>query len=787
MKSIIDTIKDYEDIFRTTLKVSNPTLLKTGALGSLVNIFSNIKYDTAIYYNKLLREMNPATATDFNSLLFHSSILNYNITFGTPAELQISIIIPEFQLRTSELVTYEINKDAIFVDSKLLNYTLEEDIKIFINNSVVSAKRYTDTDIFDLEVQRVKNPLNENLYMYLIEYAGLKQYKRDFHLFNVPDYSVGETYSLSIDIPAIQDIFEINAWIRREANLKIPISIDQLNIINTVNIKNNFDLKEMQIKYNKFNASQFDDNLYLNIKPNQLVFTIGDGINGLKLSPGDQIVIETKLTKGFAGNVNTAEINLDNILVTSKDTGGYSTANKVQLKVLSINGGENGRNLDDIEFIKSEMIKKSSTRNNIVSINDFETNYTLDDGIPFIDPKFFNSQNHLFIYNIMRDDKRKIIPSCTFNIPESEFQQELFFPTRIYNGIELVSPFYYKKNFNHYSAYMIIPSIKVELVTDYNVDQLLKLKNSIGLYITYDYFERKTRMEIKNFNPLYNYSIKTNQFQVELNVHNQFSQVLNQRFLDQYCLLKEKINIISVDITDGTSNILTYKGAGDYFQLVKKQEHFYYTELDKLDTTKETRHVLHVPFLSMDYMKLSNISKFFTKLDRFFRVDREKKQVAFNVSVTQAFYNTIIVDPKYKKYVIEQNHNGEILTTRNRILIDIIIDKHLYSMSSYQGIEEVEFDMRNIIYSTLQKAEGFETSFYETILEKELSIKFNMIKNIDVLSPKVFSTRTSSEIYQMMDEDTGIADGLTLYDLVNFVPPYFFFDYDSIKINIQII
>lgn len=787
MKSIIDTMKNYEDIFRDTLKVNNPALLKTGALGALVNIFSNIKYDTAIYYNKLLRELNPATATEFNSLLFHSSILNYNITFGLPAELTINFIIPEFQVRTSELVTYEINKDTQFRDNSGLEYTLEEDVKIFINNSVVTAKRYSDSEINELEVSRVRNPLNTSQFMYMVEYAGLKQYAREFQITNIPDYNVGESYTFSINIENLSNIYEINAWIKREAHLKEKLFVDDLYRISSENIKYFSDLKEMKIKYNKFNASQFDDNLYLKITDNQLIFTIGDGINGRKLNPGDQIVIEAKLTKGQAGNVATSEINLENILISSEDAGGYKSSNRTNLKVLSLTGGVNGRSIEDIDYIKSEMLKKASTRSNIVSINDFEVMYTQDDGVPFIDPKFFNSQNHLFIYNVIRDTKRKIIPTNTFNIEESLFKQELFFPTRTYNNVELVSPFYFKKNFNHYTANMVNPSIKIELTTNSSIDKLLKLQNNIGVFINYDYFERKSRVEIKNFNPLYTYIVKTNQFDIELSVHNQFSQVINQRFLDEYCLLNEKLIVQEVVIQDNGINIITYQGVGSYFQLIPKQEHFYYTELSQLDSTKETRHILHIPFLSLEYVKLSNPKTLFTKLDRFFRVDRDKKDISFNVAVTQSFYNTIGIDPKYSKYIIDRNNNGELLTTKNIIMLNILIDKHLYSFSEYQGLEELEFDIKDIVYQILKKSEGFETEFYETTIEKELSNKFDLIKNVDVLSPRVFSTRQALDIYKGMDDDMGISDGLTMYDLVNFVPPYFYFDFDSINIKITTI
>jgi len=783
MKSITDTLVSYEAMFRETLKVDNPALLKTGALGTLVNMFANIKYDTAIYYNKLLRELNPATLTEFSSLLFHASILNYNITFGTPANMQISFIIPEYDLRKSENLTYTIKPDTIFHDNHGLDYTLEEEIEINITNAIVSAKVYTENNIRDLNINIVQNPLNTAQNLYMIEYNGIKQYNRTFQQFNIPDYAVGENFSFSVDIPSLNDIYEINAWVRPKANTKPKILLSDLSLILTKNISDSSDLKKINIKYNKFNSSQFDDNIYLKILNNQLLFSVGDGINGKKLDAGDQIIIETKLTKAAAGNIDSAEMNLEDIVVTSRDAAGYTSAFKTNLKVLSLTGGEGGLDISDIEFLKSEMIKKSSTRNSISSINDFEVTYSLDKGTPFVDTKFFNSQNHVFIYNIIRDKNNKIIPTTTFNLNEEEFKKNLFLPTVTYNNIELISPFYYKKRYNHYDAFMIVPKIKVLLKTRSNVDFITKLENDVSLYITYDYFERKTRIELKNFNPLNVYKLETDKFNMTLDLNNDFKEIVNQRFVDEFCLFEEPLIIQKLTVFNELKYITEFYGTAGYFQLNKKQENFYYTSLDRTDTTLETRYILHLPFLSIDYLKQNDPESLFTKLDRFFRVETYKHNVSFNVGVTQSFYNTIDIDSKYRNYIIDKNSNGELLTTRNSIIIDIIVDKHTYNLSKYSTIEELEFDLKNNIYNTLIKSEGFETQFYETQIESDISSNYDMIKNIDVISPKVFTTNNSTVIYDNLDK--AISDNsLTLYDIVNFVPSYFFFDYDNINLNV---
>lgn len=781
MKSIVDTIQDFEEIIRDNLKVKNASLLKTGALGTFANIMANVKYDTGIYYNKLIREINPATCTEFNSLLFHSSILNYNIAFSTPSTFGISFVVPEFTLRPAEMVTYEIDRDTQFLDNNGLYYTLEEDIKIFISNETVIAKRYSDTSINELEVSRVSNP-NNNGYMYLVEYGDLKQYKREIYKFSIPYYEIGENYNFSVSIPNVHDIYEINAWIKPSDHRQLDK--DLLYKYNSHSISGLFDLQKMRIKYNKFVDSQFDDNLYLTLQDNLLVFGVGDGLNGRKLDQGDQIFVEVKLTKGELGNINSTEMNIDNVLVTSEDEGGYKSTYRSLVKVISFDGGQGGKSWDEMPVARSKMIDHSSTRKSITSINDFEIYYNLDNGKPFVDPKFFNSKNHVFIYNIIRDEKQAIIPTTTFNIEQNEFQQNLFFPKREYRGIQLISPFYYKQNYNHYSAYMVRPDIKIELKTLSTVDKLIKLKNSIGLHLTYDYFEQKSRLVITNYNSLYSYKIVTNLFDVTLNVHNQFKQQINQRFLDQYCILEEDLIVKEVIVTDSEQNeVIYFQGVGSYFQLVKKQEHYYYTELDRLDSTKEKRHVLNIPFLDLNYMRNSQPSKLFTKLDSFFQVENHHSMLPYNTGVTQSFYNTIYLEPLYRDYVIDINNNDVIFQSKNMIVIEIIVDKYQYSISDYESVEEVEYDIKNIIYETLEKHEGNEAEFYETILEKNIS-SLQIIKNVDVLSPKVFKTYGARQIYQNMDDALGTE--LTIFDIVNFVPNYFYFDYQNMSIKIEI-
>ena len=788
MKSFSDTLTDTQSIIQTNLKVSNPALLKTGALGTLANIFANLKFDVATYYNKLLRELNPATATDFSSILFHSDILNYNISFSTPSTTQISIIIPQYQLKATELVTYNIPRNTSFIDNSGINYTLEEDIQIFVTGSAVTAKSYTRTKLNPLEVAMMPNPLVPNGNMYLIDYSNLKQYSRNFQSFNVPDYAVGSNYNFTVDIPSFTNIYEINAWINPFGN-GLTVDTSKLYLYSSDEISNN-NLAAMTIKYNKYNANQFDNSLYMQINTNQLVFTIGDGINGRKLNTGDQIIIETKITQGTGGNVNSAEFTLSNILITSVDGGGYSTSTTDSVKVLSLTGGSGGTNIPDLLSIRNNMIQSSNIRDSIETINDFEIAFIRDKGIPFIDTKFFNSQNNISIYNIMRDANQNILYTTTLNQEENAFAQQLFMPTTTINSVNLISPFYYKKILNHYQAYLVNPQVLVQLTTDPTVTEILQLNNNIDLSITYDYFEQKTRLTIQNYNSTSTYNIVTNQFNVTLNQYNGFSAIINQRFLDEYCILLSDLSNITIQIMDSTNTfVMNYYSVGQYSQLIYIQDHYYYSMLNNLDSTQETRYILNIPYLDISYMKLNTAVDFFTKIISFFTLAVDSNKMSFNANATQSFYNTIYLDAKYSKYVINTNSNGALLTAKNIVLLNLVVDSYQFGLSDYQSLDELEFDLKASLSDLLSQYEGSVVTYYETALIQILTSLFPMLINIEVITPRQFSTNNQATIYQNMNNDLGLdiaSGGLTIFDIVNFVPNYFYYDYANITLNITL-
>ena len=62
------------------------------------------------------------------------------------------------------------------------------------------------------------------------------------------------------------------------------------------------------------------------------------------------------------------------------------------------------------------MIKKSNSRNSIVSVNDFQTEFEINGKKPFVDIKYFNSKNNIFLFLNSTDIPTKQVPETKYAI-----------------------------------------------------------------------------------------------------------------------------------------------------------------------------------------------------------------------------------------------------------------------------------------------------------------------------------------------------------------------------------
>lgn len=810
-------IKLEENMVSQNLKVANPTFLKTGVLGLLINTIGIVKSDNAFFLNSLVKESSPATAETYESLFFHATIKDLSIDFSLPAEFLISFIIPEVDLNQGEIIKYTINRDTVLVDENKWGYTIEDPIEIYLSNGTIRGKRYGQT-IEELDVYRTVHPMDKSQYIYLVN-TTVRQYDRIFQLETVPELS-DDPHTFSINIPSTDNIYQINVW-RQQTNYVNNIAQDP-KPLNISDIRSNksedfgliYELQPLDIKYAKNLSNQTDDHIFLKFNETSITFTTGDGIFGRKPKTNEKILVEIKLTQGKNGNIPSTSFTINNILVQQINPNGSMSSKNTVLKAVSIDGGTGGFNIESKEDIRRKILNTNG--NYIGSISDIKNAFYLDNGIPYIDKKYFNSRHNIFIYNIIRDNTNRIIQTTTRNIKLSELENNPFLPEYTYDGVELISPFYYVNFKNRFNAYLVIPEVKLDLIHETGIDLNTKLEINPTLYLTYDWFERKTYLELRGANANYTYVVSCNiNSHINLSAGNSFRVEINKTFLNDYCLFdgftKTAVNAdnnltvnvpgymtnIKLSVYDGPVKKVSMIQANSvkYTQVKLKQEHYYWVDVDIFDPDKEVHYILNVPFIEKTYVT-QNLKNAASKLDYFFSILDKKENINPNLNLTQAFYNTIKIEEIYRNYIFETT--DVYVQPKISLNMEILLNAVNLQRSKWLTTIDLETDLKFIVNTYTDSIEGYNIVFNESQLEQMIMNFFNgeyqVIENIKIWNPSgPIRVRYSSVIYSMFEENygssqseyneeelrdfvlTGEIPQVTQRQIVDFVPPFFSF------------
>jgi hypothetical protein len=322
------TLVEWENIIRVKLKVTNPSLLKSGSLGILTNYLAGIKYDTLQFYTKIFQEMNVGLAQDFNSMLYHSSVYGTELEFAVPSILNSAIIIPEIALGNTSQIIYTIPRYSSFIDANGFHFIFESEIRFEVNSSRITATAWNPQyGTRTLTITKTNNPNIPGTNIYLIHNSDALQYRREFYLFEVPQYDVGDTYDFSIAINEVSSLKGLQAWLNtgdsiNQSEIFKFERIDPEEITGYEAPDRDLNLTDLNIRYYKFDSSVRDQDIFLEITENSLNFETGNGTHGMVLPAGAQILIEIQKTDGVSGNVPNSEYLLPNISVTEKFSSG---------------------------------------------------------------------------------------------------------------------------------------------------------------------------------------------------------------------------------------------------------------------------------------------------------------------------------------------------------------------------------------------------------------------------------------------------------------------------------
>lgn len=815
LKTFETTLGEYQDTVRINLKVQNPTLLKSGALGILTNYLAVMKYDTATYYNKIFSEMNIGLASDFKSMLFHSTIYNTEIELAKPSVFGVSFIIPEINLSDVDYVKYTIPKNKTFRDKNGVPFVIKDEITIELTTKAVKGYSWSQSQgKRELNIIRTQNPKIPGSFIYLINYQNVEQYERNFYKFLVPDYAVGDAFSFSVAIQNFIMLKDVNVWLN-ESPADNPIKLYDLDRTDSTLISKVFNTEEFNTKYYNYSSSRYDLDIFVDIQQTSLKFTTGDGINGKLLKAGNEIIIESQITLGENGNLQNTEFMVEDVIIQELRKNGSKQAYGGAINGISISGGVGGQNIESVNDIRTKIFDKITTRGSIISANDYEKSFAVNGIIPFVDSKYIDAKTFIFLFNVLKY-RDTVIKTTSLNLKEIDIANNPFYPVRVYGGVEIISPFYYKRvNTNETEAYIVNPKINIELISQNGALELTQIENLIDLSLNYDFGKRKSYLRIDSGDRVgYTYRFTSSVFNCNLDYGNNYEYEVNTRYTDTFCIISDILHDIKVDVYDDSGNfVISYFAFSQYHQLTKKQTFFKYYKrnadlvgetvyttddtysyLDNIlenilatigDLTSSTQatgdepYLLRIPFLENNFFYETDWQIFYSIMDNFFMVDKLQDKISPNTKVGQTFYNTIDIPFKYRDYIFEQNTIGNIPNPKMPIDISVSINEQELIMSKWNSIFDFEIGIKLKVVEYLKNKEGFGIQLYETEIETMLYNEFSpIIKNIKFVSPKMFSVNNPDTIFDL------IGKNLLFEDILDFVPPYFHYDYETINLDI---
>jgi len=770
------------EIISDKMKVQNPALIKTGTIGTFANILLHLQQDAKNFYSQLLRELNPALAQDTTSLMFHAALEDAKIEYASSALLDINIIVPELLLKKSELYTYTIQKGTNVIDSNGLTYTFDSDIQIYLGNKTLSAKEYSSKDgVNNLSIKRIADPKNEREFIYLVNFPKLKQYKRIF-----------STHQILSDAPIIintskNKLKEINAWLVAPDQVQdgyFYLDERNLNRLDSSNIAKYYNWEPLNIKVQKYTSSYNDNDIFLKIEDETLSLTIGDGTYGKIIPNNSRIILEIYETEGINGNINESELLIEGVISELSTNSKIIGSEITQLEAVSLNGSHGGKDFNSLEELREKVLNKRITRNTISSLKDYEIFFQMEGSTPFVSTKFFNSKTHIFIYNVLKADD-KIIKTNTLNIKQDDLKVNPFYPETLYNNIDLISPFYFKQTVDGWKSFIINPRVQIKIINEELLNNKLIALNNIEAYICYDFENNETYIKLENINQDYTYVIQSNIHEMIFEQSNGFKVTVNSSYLDEFCLLIEPLNNITVNILKEDISVVSLISEGSFYQLEMIQKHFLYYNIDKYDTNNETIYVLNLPYINKEYYSTIDKIKLYEILKAYFKIKENEELFSFNTEANQLFFNTIDIQEKYLGYIVEENNNGITLTTENNILIDFVLNKQEFIQEGFKDLAEFEYIILNDIIPIYKSKEGFYTRYYETEIETYVKNKYpRLISNIKLVYPEMFIVNKNNVVHGLMEDDL-IKGNINLLDIINFTPPYFYYNYDTIQLNIK--
>jgi len=407
-KSIEELINEYYEVAKEYFKLNNIKLSKTGVIGFLLYVLGHIKKDSEYYYNYLAKELFPATATEYTSLLLHASLFGYQPSFANPATYKgnITIYLPSDNISKLKSRTIKIPKYTQFIINNTI-WTLDADATIiedFVNGTFyanfISANRIEKVPII-----RQTNPQDPNTEIVTLDLLYLRQYEYEEITFTVPFYDYGTYYRYELTIPDDKYLCDLEVLVKMPGETQYT---------------------QYEISFAKFGFSSTDRVVFVSqTDVNKYVIEFGNGVNGIHLPMNTEVLIKYKYTLGSKANFYNGVLQLKDV-ITVIEKYVDETEKTYTLDKSVVAGGitqpiTDGKDVETAEEIRSNIIKYIRTRNLLVKYSDYQDLLGDMNKFAFLFKKVDFVDNDVYIYAALYNDLFQPYKTASVTLAESDF------------------------------------------------------------------------------------------------------------------------------------------------------------------------------------------------------------------------------------------------------------------------------------------------------------------------------------------------------------------------------
>jgi len=773
------------------LKIQDSKLITTGPISIFSNTMANILFDAKLYYQYITKEMNVATAEDSSSMMFHATVYNYVPKMALAANAMGYLVIPQPTINDDQQWSLTLKKFSNIILNDQY-FRINGQIDLYYDNVNGMTGVFADS--------RSQRPLKISTYtdsgimyyMILIEDEILEQLERQLKKFIIPNYSIGENITFSVDIETGQKINTLKFYLNSFTNP--TFDIEQLETIAIDLITTTYDLTEFKAQLFKLNASSFDDVVYVkyNDNYNGFTFTIGNGIYGRKLELNDEIIVLMETTSGQAGNVKAAESEFRDIdtTIVNVSTGATDAFYSSNIKFIMNSSAHGGTDEDSVEAMRFNILKKITERESLLTPLDFMKFFGESNSLAIAIAKQIQTNSiNTIIYKEFRDYYRKFVVSTyTDHVVDDTIVSDKYTInyTNTYgpDNKEFISPFIYINRNNRIFSYYLIDSLDINLslikqVSAFQLAPKLEIKWDETNEIFYFQGSELSTTDGGGTVTYYSYNIISSIGTYVLNQSNSYRQDIDTTYLYLNKFLLDEFAIDSVNITEDSTSATVhwYNVSYKINSMIRVQEHkLYRYDVDNDGDDEDI--VLYCPFIEKEYydsvIKTEEYQRDY--FIEFFRVKTayDNMLVPYNISINQVFPDTEEVNPILLDYLID-NENS-IVQASYPIVYSIIYDSMQMSKNGLT-LSDIDTAIRLYIIDYMSSSEGININFRRTEIIKGIKNLYpDIVLEVTDVSPK---TLVIEDFDKILDK----YEPASAWEALNLHPTYFNFDYDNMDLQ----